>query len=340
MNAMKFALIGTGNIATTYVNAVKNLDCADIVGVISRSTERAEKFAAEHDIKHFADSLQSLTCDFDAVFVATPNGLHRDGAITAAEIGKHVLVEKPLEITTEKLDSMIEACSKAGVKLGTTYQRRTSENNIIIQKMLSKKEFGKIYAIDLSLKLYRGQEYYDSAKWRGTLDIDGGGPFIQQGSHDIDILCWFFGMPKKVFAKTGTFAHKNIEVEDYGTAILEYADGSLCTIVASTISKPGFSPKLEVTTELGTFSMTNDEITTWDIEGIENPCKTTEADRHSSATSASVSDTSGHEKLITDFVNSIIEDKDPVASATKGRCASDVILAIYKSANDGKEISI
>ncbi|MHC4873510.1 MAG: Gfo/Idh/MocA family protein [Planctomycetota bacterium] len=337
---MKFVLIGSGNIANTYVNAVKNMDNAEIVGVISRSIDRAKKYADENSLGEAAVSLKEIKSDFDAVLVATPNGSHHAGAIAAAEAGKHALVEKPLDITTANIDKMISACKNAGVKLGVTYQRRLSKNNMAIKKLLDEKAFGKIYAVDLPLKLYRGQDYYDSGAWRGTFEFDGGGPFMQQGSHDIDLLGWFFGMPKKVFAKTGTFGHTGIEVEDHGAAIMELEDGAICSVLASTIARPGFSPRLDVFTEKGTFSLENDAITTWDIEGIDNPDEGVAEKRHSSASSAAVSDTSGHENVINDFIEAIENDREPAANGEAGKLTSEIILAIYRSAKEGREIVV
>lgn len=337
---MKFVLVGTGNIARTYVNAVSNIPEADIVGVISRDAGRAEKYSAENNIQSFATSLSNMKEDFDAILVATPNGEHYKPVIEAAEMGKHSIVEKPLDITTEHMLMMIDACDKNNVKLGVTYQRRLSENNIAIKKLLDQKAFGKIYAIDLPLKFYRGQEYYDSGAWRGTFAIDGGGPFLQQGSHDIDLLGWFFGMPRKVFAKTGTFGHTGIEVEDHGAAIMEYESGTICTVLASTIAKPGFTPRLDVFTERGTFSLENDAVSVWEIEGVENPGTTLPEKRHNAAASVAVNDSSGHENIINDFMDAVKNNRKPAASGPEARVTTDIILAIYRSAKENKEIII
>jgi predicted dehydrogenase len=338
---MKFVIIGSGNIAKTYVNAVKNIDNAEIVGVVSRNLERAKKYAKENNFECAATSLENITCEYDAVFVATPNSMHCDGVVSAANLGKHALVEKPLDITPEHMDKMIDTCKKNNVKLAVSFQRRFSKGNIEIKTLLNKNAFGKIYAIDLPLKLYRGQEYYDSGAWRGTLAIDGGGPFLQQGSHDIDCLAWLFGMPKKVFARCGTFGHTGIEVEDHGAAIMEMKNGAICSIVASTIAKPGFSPRLEVFTEKGTFILENDIITTWEIEGVEQPdLGEIVADKHNGATSAAVDDTCGHEAVISDFIEAIETNREPKVTGEKARMSTDIILAIYKSSKEGREIEL
>ena len=337
---MKFVLMGTGNISETYVNAVDNLEEAEITAVVSRNEERAESYARQNGIPRFGDSLAAISCDYEAVIVATPNGLHHKGAVSAAGLGKHVLVEKPLDITPGNMDKMITACDEAGVKLGVCFQRRLHETNIAIKNLLDRGAFGEIYAIDLPLKFYRGQSYYDSGAWRGTAELDGGGPFMQQGSHDIDLLGWLFGMPEKVFAKTGTFGHSDIDVEDHGAAILELKDGAICTITASTIAKPGFSPRLDVFTEKGTFSLENDSLVLWQIDGVERPaCLDSDCDqKHNAATSAKVTDTSGHEAIIKDFISAVEQDHKPTVSGERARVTTDLILSIYRSAREGKEI--
>jgi predicted dehydrogenase len=332
-------LVGTGNIAGTYVAAADKLDCAKIVGVVSRSGERAKTFADEHGIAHSAPALKDVSCDFDAVILATPNGEHHRGAIEAAGLRKHVLSEKPLDITAGNMDRMIRACKDAGVKLGTVYLRRTRENNKIIKSLLEKNTLGRVYAVDLSLKVYRPQEYYDSAAWRGTRALDGGGPFMQQGSHDIDLVCWLFGKPVSVLGMVGTFGHTGIEVEDHGVGILETRDGALISIVASTIAKPGFPPRMDVFTERGTFSLENDCITFWEVEGMDNPGVAPEVELHSS-TSAAVTDTSGHEAIMRDFVEAVRTDRDPLVPGEQGRIATDVILAIYRSSEEGVKVSL
>ncbi len=336
---LRFVLVGTGNIAGTYVAAARKVNTAEIVGVVSRDAERARAYASENKIPDFADSLRAIKTDFDAVMVATPNGLHYLTAEEAAAMGKHVLTEKPIDISIEHIDRMISACEKAGVKLGTTYQCRTRPDNKTIKAMLSNNSFGRIYAVDLTVKVYRGQEYYDSTAWRGTMDIDGGGPFMQQASHNIDILRWLFGMPETVYARTGTLAHTGIEVEDHGIAVLGFEDGAIGTIVASTVAKPGFIPRMEVLTERGSFVMENDAITTWEIEGIESPAAETGEQTHSGLTVA-VAETVCHEAIIEDLVEAIRNDRDPIVPPHDARCTTELILAIYRSANENKEITL
>ena len=342
MEPVKFVLVGTGNIANTYVTATSKVGEARIVAVVSRNLERARKYANENGLGVPADSLGSVSVNYEAVMLATPNGLHHCHAIEAASLGKHVLTEKPLDVTLKTMNRMIEACRKADVRLGVSYQRRMSPANIALKKILDDGLLGKVYAADLSVKFYRGQDYYDSADWRGTLEIDGGGPFIQQASHNVDTITWFFGLPARVTANTALLAHTGIEVEDHGAAILSYPDGMIGTIIASTVAKPGYPARLDIHAEKGSVITVNDEIVTWDVEGVPQPEVETAEVIHSGAgaSGVAVTDTSGHEAIIRDFCHAVREKKDPAVNGEEGRKTGLVIDTIYRAAKKGKEISL
>jgi len=342
MEPVKFVLVGTGNIANTYVTATSKVGEARIVAVVSRNLERARKYADENGLGVPADSLGSVSVNYEAVMLATPNGLHHCQAIEAASLGKHVLTEKPLDVTLKNMNRMIEACRTADVRLGVSYQRRMSPANIALKKILDDGLLGKVYAADLSVKFYRGQDYYDSADWRGTLEIDGGGPFIQQASHNVDTITWFFGLPARVTANTALLAHTGIEVEDHGAAFLSYPDGMIGTIIASTVAKPGYPARLDIHAEKGSVITVNDEIVNWDVEGVPQPEVETAEVIHSGAgaSGVAVTDTSGHEAIIRDFCHAVREKKDPAVNGEEGRKTGLVIDTIYRAAKKGKEISL
>ena len=339
---IKFALVGTGNIAGTYVKAASRVDEAEIVAAVSRNAERAAQFAKENSIAEGAGSLADIKGEFDAVMLATPNGLHHRDALEAFRLGKHVLTEKPLDVTVEKMQEMVKKAAEAGRLLGVTFQRRTVHDAQAVKKLLDRKAFGKVYAVDLAVKFFRPQSYYDSAEWRGTMEIDGGGPFIQQASHNVDTLVWMFGLPAKVFARTALVAHSGIEVEDHGVALLTYPDGMLCTVIASTAAAPGYPVRIELHTERGTVVLINDEITRWDIEGIPNPAQKMTETVHSGAGAdgVKVADTSGHEAIIADFCRAIVEGRAPLVPGTDGLRTGILIDTIYRSAREGCEVGV
>jgi UDP-N-acetyl-2-amino-2-deoxyglucuronate dehydrogenase len=325
---IRFVIVGSGNISNTYVKALKKIENAELIGVVSRTGKKPSSI--ENENLEVADSIKKIKSDFDAVILCTPNGLHHESAIEAASVGKHVLTEKPLDISIESMDAMINSCKKANVKLAVAYQRRTSPDNVTIKKLIEQKKLGKIFAADLSVKNYRDDNYYKSGKYRGTWNTDGGGPFMQQASHNIDLYGWFFGKPEKVVSFYDTFTH-NIETEDHGAALLRHSNGMIGTIIASTVAKPGFAGKLEIHSELGTIVMENDVITKWLIDGVSNPGKNVGLEIHSGASTASVEDTQRHEAIIHDFITSIIDDREPIVSGESARIATEIILQIYNN---------
>lgn len=327
----RFVIVGSGNMAGTYAGLVKKLPGMAVVGVVSRSGRKPEPLA-DDDVE-VAAAIGTVRSDFDAVILATPNGTHHRGAIEAANLGKHVLSEKVLDVTIEAMDAAIDACRQHGVKLGVVFQRRMSPDNAAMKSVLDSGALGRIYAADLSVKFFRDQAYYDSADYRGTAGMDGG-PFMQQAAHNIDIYTWLFGSPKTVVSALGTFAH-DIESEDHGTALLKYDNGMIGTIIASTVCAPGFPATLSIHAEAGTVIMENDVITEWAVEGVENPTQTGDMKIHSGASSAAVSDTAGHEAILTDFVEAVRNDRDPAVTGESARAATELVLRIYGSDIDG-----
>ncbi|MFA9438247.1 Gfo/Idh/MocA family protein [Uliginosibacterium sp. sgz301328] len=321
---MRYVIVGTGNISNTYVAAFKNLPGCELVGCVSRSG-RTPKDAPHLECRA---SLAEIQAPFDAVIITSPNGLHHISAIEAAALGKHVLTEKPLDITMEAMDKMVAACEAAGVQLAVAFQRRTNPDNVAVKKLLEAGALGRIYAADLSCRFWRDQAYYDSGDYRGGWAIDGGGPFIQQASHNIDNYIWFFGMPDQVTSQLGTFAH-DIETEDHGAALLRHDSGMIGTIVASTCARPGYPARLEVICEKGTFTMQDDRIHTWNIDGVPNPASAVTPRPDDGARSAAVADTSRHEAVIRDFEQAIASNTRPLADAADGRRATELILRIY-----------
>lgn len=321
-----FVVIGSGNICQTYFNAIERIEEATIVGLVSRSKKRPDFLLSDIAV---VTQLQDLQLEFDAVIIATPNGIHHTSAIAAAELGKHVLTEKPLDITVENMELMISACRKADSKLGVTFQHRMSPDNKILKEYISNDSFGRIYSADFTVRCWREQSYYDSGEWRGTWKTDGGGPFMQQACHELDLYTWFFGMPSEVHSFTDTF-HHDIEVEDHGAALFRHENGMIGTFMASTVAYPGFPPTLTLHTEKGTVVVTNGKIIDWSIEGIANPSISIDAAIHSGAASAAVTDTFGHEAIITDFIEAVRQDRDPAVPGESARLGTELALRIYQ----------
>ena len=321
---VRFVLIGSGAIARVYLFALKNLPEARAVGVVSRSAKTPVGFS---ELPAFR-SLNEVDIPFDAVLVCTPNGLHLDPVVEAAGLGKHVLCEKPIEIEIERIDRMIAACRAAGVKLGVTYQRRFSAHNPLVKRLIEAGKLGRILSVDLTVRNYRDERYFNSAPYRGTRSIDGGGCFMMQASHYIDLYCWFFGRPDHLISKVGTLLHP-IEVEDHGAVICVHEGGPIATITASTVTRPGFPAKMEIYTDRGFLVMVDDVITEWAIEGMANPAGE-DAQRPRGGTPLKPEEeTLNQELVIRDFVRAIRQDREPLVNGEAARIATEVILEIY-----------
>jgi len=324
---IKFIIIGSGNIAGTYQSAIGNIENAELIGIVSNKMTKTAKFSHLPSFKSLAD----IDVEFDAVIVCTPNGHHHVSAIEAASLGKHVLCEKPIDISLDSIDQMITSCKENKVKLGVAYQRRFSSDNPIVKQLIDENKLGKIFSVDLAVKNYRDDGYYNSAPYRGTYKIDGGGPFMQQASHYIDLYYWYFGKPNKLVSKLATFVH-DIEVEDHGAAICIHDSGMIGTITASTATKPGFPAKMEIYSDKGFLILENDVITQWDIEGLENPSlQQANKNMHTGAATASVEDSTNHELIIKDFIEAIEKDKNALITGESARNATEIILEIYKN---------
>ena len=233
----RYVIVGSGNICRTYLKAIANSPGLAVAGVVSRNGRRPEGLPGSAGVW---PTLVAVDVPFDAVILTTPNGLHHQGAIEAAALGKHVLTEKVLEISRDAMDRMMHACREANVKLAVTYQRRMSPDNRALKQLLDAGRLGRVFAADMTVKFWRDAAYYRSGAYRGTRAVDGGGAFTQQAAHNADLLCWFFGLPDKVVSLCDRFVH-DIEVEDHGVALLHYPNGMIGTFTASTACRPGFA---------------------------------------------------------------------------------------------------
>jgi predicted dehydrogenase len=276
------------------------------------------------------------------VTVCTPSGAHRDPAVAAALAGKHVVVEKPLEITLQRCDDIINACEKTGVKLCTIFPSRFSPANMALKAAIDAGRFGRLTLGDTYVKWWRTQEYYDAGGWRGTWALDGGGAFMNQAIHNVDLLCWLMGDVTEIVGFTGTLAHERIEVEDVGVACLKFANGAIGVMEATTAAWPGLLKKTEIHGTQGTAIVEQDSIVRWEFAD-EKPedAEIRTSLGASSASSGGASDPKaisyiGHQLQLEDFVDSIAAGRRPRVDGADARKSVEVILAIYEAAKTGQ----
>jgi UDP-N-acetyl-2-amino-2-deoxyglucuronate dehydrogenase len=277
----------------------------------------------------------------DMVIIGSPSGLHASHGIAAAKRGLHVLTEKPIDISTERAQGLIQAAEERRVKLGVIFQDRVKPEIKQLKQWVSSGALGNPILVDARVKWYRPPEYYGNSRWRGTLALDGGGALINQGIHTVDLLLWLLGDVINVQARTTTALH-NIEAEDTAVAILEFASGALGTLEATTAAYPGYARRVEITGSGGTLILDNDRVVAHDLRTPPAALNAVDvADQNPSASSPVVSDTRWHQALIEDFIRAIEQDSNPICDGHEGLRSLALVEAIYRSArNSGGSVNV
>jgi predicted dehydrogenase len=273
-----------------------------------------------------------------------PSGLHHKIAIAAARAGKHIISEKPMDVTPQQCDKMIRAFAKYGTTYGGIVQHRFADDTKRTKAAIDAGRLGRLTMVYCNTPWYRSQEYYDSGNWRGTWNLDGGGCLMNQGIHAIDLLVWLAGPIKTVWARTAMMAHERIEVEDVAVATVEFAGGALGVIMGSTASFPGSPVLHQITGTLGTIYLEDDRVTRWlikdELDAGKGPGKATEEAGPSASTQWSGLATDIFVHNIDEIARAVREGRQPLTCGEEHRKAVEVICAIYKSAKTGKPVTL
>ena len=343
------AIIGCGMIAKFHAKALGDVPGAELKALVSRKEENARKMAETEKLT--VDTYGSLDPvlardDIDIVIVTTPSGAHQEPAVAAAEAGKHVVVEKPLEITLERCDSIIDACNRNKVQLCTIFPSRFHDANIELKKAVDAGRFGRLTLGETTCKWWRSQEYYDEGGWKGTKALDGGGALMNQAIHNVDLLLWMMGEVSQISGFTATLAHERIEVEDTAVSCLHFKNGALGVIQATTSVFPGLPKTIGIHGDKGTAVIEQEDILRWELSPeVSEDAQIRERFAKKVGASGGASDPSaisyqGHARQLTDFVEAIQQGRPPLVDGREGRRAVEVILAIYKSMEEGKAIRL
>ncbi len=339
---VRMGVIGMGFIGMFHCESIQQVPQAHLIAVADvQKVPNLKKAQDRFNVMTYEkpqDLLQRK--DIDAITIGTPSGLHGEITVKAAKQKKHVLTEKPIEITLEKADRMIKECRDNNVKLGVISQRRTDPGMIELMEILKQNKLGKLILGETYVKWYRSQEYYDSGGWRGTWKLDGGGCLMNQGIHSIDMLQWTMGEVDSVVAQMDTLAHKRIEVEDIAQAFIRFKNGALGTIIGSTAVYPGMDERLEISGTKGTVVVEKNRVTMREIMGEKKAEEEEIGDRGTGAADAQAITHEGHIMQITDFIHAILEDRDPMIPGEEGRKPLELILAVYQSAKTGKRVKL
>ena len=345
-----FAIIGCGMIARFHARALQDVPGTKIVALVSRTPVNAVKLLAETNTPPcdiYPDLAAALVRpDLDAVILTTPSGAHAEPAVAAAAAGKHVVVEKPLEITPERCDQIIAACERHGVKLCTIFPSRFGDANVELKKAVDAGRFGRLTLGETTCKWWRSQAYYDDGGWKGTRALDGGGALMNQAIHNVDLLLWMMGPVTHVTGFTATLAHERIEVEDTAVACLRFANGALGVIQATTSAHPGLPKTIAIHGDKGTVVVEQDDILKWELtpERSEDAAIKARFAQKVGASGGSADPKAisylGHARQLADFVSAIRENRPPLVNGREGCRAVEVICAIYQAAATGRTVTL
>lgn len=344
---MKFGIIGSGMIARFHAEAIQAMSNGSLQGIAGRSLEKTKALAAEFDCTAYS-SVEALLADpeIEIVTVATVSGAHLDPVIAAAKAGKHIICEKPLEVSTERIDTMLDACAEHNLTCAGIFNRRFYPAIQAFKKAINCKRFGKITMVEASIKWYRDQAYYDSGAWRGTWELDGGGALMNQSIHTIDQLLYLCGPVKAVTAAMSCLIHEGIEVEDTAVATVEFESGALGVIHGSTAcwSSDGHPAEVHVCGEKGSVFMADTAFRVWDFQQeeaedaqIREQLMTNSSQKGMGANDPNAIDFLGHQRNFEDVVTAIQEGREPLTNGQEARRAVALIQAIYRSAQNNSQ---
>ncbi len=348
-NPLGVAIVGCGMIARFHARALAEIPEARLVALVSRTESSAQKFASElpHPVQCFVHLQQALDSrDIDIVIITTPSGAHLEPAILSAKAGKHVVIEKPLEITTDRCDQIIQTCAEYKVQLCTIFPSRFGDANSELKRAIDSHRFGRLTLGETTCKWWRSQQYYDEGGWKGTQALDGGGALMNQAIHQVDLLQWMMGKVTHVSGFTAMLAHERIEVEDTAVACLRFANGALGVIQATTSVYPGLPKTIGIHGDCGTVVIEQDDILRWEFkpeQELDHSIRQRFAQKSGASGGASnpaAISHEGHRRQLADFLQAIRTGGKPLVDGQEGRKAVAIIQAIYQSAATGRVLEL
>jgi UDP-N-acetyl-2-amino-2-deoxyglucuronate dehydrogenase len=337
---IRLAIVGCGRVsANHFASITKYPDDLELVAVCDTNKQVLENASSEYGVKGFRSLTEMLSeVELDVVALCTPSGIHSDQTIEIAASGRHVISEKPMATRWKDGLDMVKACDRAGVRLFIVKQNRRNTTLQLLKRAMDEDRFGKVYMVNLNVFWTRPQEYYDSAKWRGTWELDGGA-FMNQASHYVDLIDWLIGPVEKIQAMTGTLA-RDIEVEDTGVLNIKWRNGAIGSMCVTMLTYPrNFEGSITILGELGTVRLGGvavNEIQHWEFES--------KMDYDDMVKDANYEITSvygfGHQlyyKNVIDVFRGVAEQE---TDGREGLRSLEVLIAAYLAARDGETISL
>ena len=337
---LRFGIIGTGAIASHHAKSIQELDSCQLVGVCSSSESRAKGASERFGVPGYSNVDDFLAIkDLDVVCVCTQSGNHLEPILAAAKAGKHIITEKPLEVSVERAERIISECKAQGVKLGVIFQSRFNPAFLKIKEAVKSGLLGKLLLGNAYIKWYRHREYYDSSDWKGTLKGDGGAALINQGIHTIDLLIDIMQDVEDVYGQVKTMVH-DIEGEDVAVALLNFKNGAMGTIEGGTALYPGYKERLEIFGEDGSIIYEGGEIVSWNLK-MEKETSDDDSEIASTGANDPMSvDYRLHKAQISDMVDAIRQNRDPLVTGEDAMKSLELITAIYKSSLEERRVNL
>ena len=347
---LRFAVIGAGVIGNVHSFALTELPGVELVAIADVDPSKAASMADKYGVPTSTGDVDALLRrpDIDAVTVCTPSGLHADVAVAALTAGKHVVVEKPIDISLAAADRIIAAEQSSGKKVAVISQHRFDRSTEKVMSAVRSGNLGTITSAIASHAWWRGQSYYDSGDWRGTWAMDGGGAVMNQTVHTINLMVTMLGTPIEVFAYTACLAHERIEVEDTAVAVVKFASGALGIIHGTTAAYPGLDASLRIFGSKGSAIISNDELTFFHENAgealeiampdpVAAPNQVTADDKLTAADQALGK---GHQAQLADFADAVRTGGSVRVGTAEARTSLSVILALYESAASGRPVRL
>jgi UDP-N-acetyl-2-amino-2-deoxyglucuronate dehydrogenase len=338
--AIRIAVIGCGRIAKNHFGSIeRHADSLQLVGVCDIDPALADSHATQYGVPGFTDLRTMLeTLKPDVLAVCTPSGLHPDHVVLAAEMGVNVITEKPMATRWQEALRMVRACDAAGVRLFVVKQNRRNTTLQLLKRAVEEKRFGRIFMVNINVFWSRPQEYYDSAKWRGTWELDGGA-FMNQASHYVDLIDWLIGPVADVQAMTATL-DRDIEVEDTGVLNIRWRSGALGSMSVTMLTYPkNYEGSITIIGEKGTVRVGGvavNDIQTWDFAD-KRDYDDTLADANYETTSVYGF---GHPLFYKNVVDVMRGEAEAETDGREGLKSLEVLIAAYRSARDGRTVSL
>jgi predicted dehydrogenase len=336
----RIAVIGLGMAVTPHAKSLKDLsDRAEVVAAFSPSIARRKAFNDKFGFPT-ADTLDAILADksIDAAMILTPPNTHLELVQKCAAAGKHILLEKPLEISTERSLALVEACRKAKVTLGVVLQHRFRPAAAKLRALMKSEEIGRIVGCSTVIRLWRPQSYYD-IEGRGTRARDGGGVLITQGIHTLDLMLSLAGPVSEVSSYAMTSSVHCMETEDLVAAAVKFANGAIGTIDATTAAYPGFPERIEIIGEKATVSLVGTELLVAHHDGRVTELKT-EAGGGGTGADPMAFPHDWHRSVLTDFLDALDEGRAPTVSGEEALKVHRLIDALLRSSSTGRSVQL